>query len=136
MHREHWIREGKKYFPVPEYGETAVGMMRTLKHAFDPDNIMNPSKIVRRSGFDRCDRDGNLTGAARPGIPARLLRTNLHTPVSRHTAEGGYVGLSSWIAHKSVWSPQNVAVRLGARDITYAAFEQRIAHLAGYLVDR
>jgi fatty-acyl-CoA synthase len=45
------------------------------------------------------------------------------------------VGLSSWIAHKSVWSPQNVAVRFGSNDITYAMFEARIAHLSGYLLD-
>jgi D-lactate dehydrogenase (cytochrome) len=43
---EHGIGEGKKHFLVPEYGEAAVGMMRTLKHAFDPDGIMNPGKVV------------------------------------------------------------------------------------------
>jgi FAD/FMN-containing dehydrogenase len=31
---------------VLEYGEAAVGMMRTLKHEFDPDGIMNPGKAV------------------------------------------------------------------------------------------
>jgi fatty-acyl-CoA synthase len=49
---------------------------------------------------------------------------------------GTHVGLSSWIAHKSVWSPQNVAIRFGSREITYAIFERRIAHLAGYLAAR
>jgi D-lactate dehydrogenase (cytochrome) len=43
---EHGIGEGKKHFLVPEYGEAAVGMMRTLKHAFDPDGIMNPGKVA------------------------------------------------------------------------------------------
>jgi D-lactate dehydrogenase (cytochrome) len=43
---EHGIGEGKKHFLVPEYGEAAVGMMRTLKLAFDPDGIMNPGKVV------------------------------------------------------------------------------------------
>jgi D-lactate dehydrogenase (cytochrome) len=43
---EHGIGEGKKRFLVPEYGEAAVGMMRALKYAFDPDGIMNPGKIV------------------------------------------------------------------------------------------
>jgi D-lactate dehydrogenase (cytochrome) len=43
---EHGIGEGKKHFLVPEYGEAAVGMMRTIKRAFDPDNIMNPGKVV------------------------------------------------------------------------------------------
>jgi D-lactate dehydrogenase (cytochrome) len=43
---EHGIGEGKKNFLIPEYGEVAVGMMRTLKRAFDPDGIMNPGKVV------------------------------------------------------------------------------------------
>jgi D-lactate dehydrogenase (cytochrome) len=43
---EHGIGEDKKHFLVPEYGEAAVGMMRTLKQAFDPDGIMNPGKVV------------------------------------------------------------------------------------------
>jgi D-lactate dehydrogenase (cytochrome) len=29
-----------------ELGEPAVGFMRTLKQAIDPQNIMNPGKIV------------------------------------------------------------------------------------------
>jgi D-lactate dehydrogenase (cytochrome) len=33
-------------FLVAEHGE-AVAVMRTLKKALDPDNIMNPGKIVR-----------------------------------------------------------------------------------------
>jgi D-lactate dehydrogenase (cytochrome) len=43
---EHGIGEGKKHFLAPEYGEAAVGMMRTLKRAFDPDSIMNPGKVI------------------------------------------------------------------------------------------
>jgi D-lactate dehydrogenase (cytochrome) len=43
---EHGIGEGKKHFLVPEYGEAAVGMMRALKRAFDPDGIMNPGKVL------------------------------------------------------------------------------------------
>lgn len=43
---EHGIGEGKKHFLVPEYGEAAVGMMCALKRAFDPDNIMNPGKVI------------------------------------------------------------------------------------------
>jgi D-lactate dehydrogenase (cytochrome) len=43
---EHGIGEGKKHFLVQEYGEVAVGMMRTLKRAFDPEGIMNPGKVV------------------------------------------------------------------------------------------
>ena len=43
---EHGIGEGKKHFLVPEFGEAAVGAMRTLKRAFDPDDIMNPGKVI------------------------------------------------------------------------------------------
>jgi D-lactate dehydrogenase (cytochrome) len=43
---EHGIGEGKRHFLVPEYGEAAVGMMRALKRTFDPDDIMNPGKVV------------------------------------------------------------------------------------------
>jgi D-lactate dehydrogenase (cytochrome) len=43
---EHGVGAGKMDFLVAEHGE-AVSLMRTLKLAFDPDNIMNPGKIVR-----------------------------------------------------------------------------------------
>lgn len=43
------------------------------------------------------------------------------------------MGISCWIAHKAVWSPQNPAVRFRERQINYPEFESRIAHLAGYL---
>jgi D-lactate dehydrogenase (cytochrome) len=34
-------------FLIEEAGEGAVNMMRTIKHALDPHNIMNPGKIFR-----------------------------------------------------------------------------------------
>src|SRR5262249_880410 len=37
---------GERDFLVSEHGE-AVGVMRAIKKALDPDNIMNPGKIVR-----------------------------------------------------------------------------------------
>src|SRR5229473_942080 len=42
---EHGIGSGKMDFLVAEHGD-AVSVMRTLKRALDPDNILNPGKIV------------------------------------------------------------------------------------------
>ncbi len=42
---EHGIGLHKMGFLVDEAGEDAVNMMRTIKMALDPDNIMNPGKI-------------------------------------------------------------------------------------------
>lgn len=43
---EHGVGVGKLDFLVAEQGD-AVSVMRTLKRAIDPDNIMNPGKILR-----------------------------------------------------------------------------------------
>jgi D-lactate dehydrogenase (cytochrome) len=43
---EHGVGYGKIDFLEREHGE-ALGVMRTLKQALDPANIMNPGKIVR-----------------------------------------------------------------------------------------
>lgn len=43
---EHGVGVGKMDFLIAEHGE-AVSVMRTLKTALDPDNIMNPGKILR-----------------------------------------------------------------------------------------
>ena len=42
---EHGVGLHKMGFLVEEAGEGAVAMMRTLKRALDPKNILNPGKI-------------------------------------------------------------------------------------------
>jgi len=34
-------------FLIHEAGEDAVDMMRLVKHALDPNNILNPGKVIR-----------------------------------------------------------------------------------------
>jgi D-lactate dehydrogenase (cytochrome) len=43
---EHGVGYGKVDFLIAEHGE-AISVMRTIKKALDPDNLMNPGKIVR-----------------------------------------------------------------------------------------
>ncbi|HEY0353890.1 MAG TPA: FAD-linked oxidase C-terminal domain-containing protein [Enterovirga sp.] len=43
---EHGIGQGKMKYLAAEHGAPALDMMRLLKRSIDPDNIMNPGKIV------------------------------------------------------------------------------------------
>ncbi len=42
---EHGVGNGKKEYMLEEHGD-AYALMATLKRAIDPNNIMNPGKIV------------------------------------------------------------------------------------------
>jgi D-lactate dehydrogenase (cytochrome) len=43
---EHGVGQGKMGYLAAEHGEPALAAMRALKRALDPDDIMNPGKIV------------------------------------------------------------------------------------------
>ncbi|MDX9943683.1 MAG: FAD-linked oxidase C-terminal domain-containing protein [Azonexus sp.] len=43
---EHGIGIGKRKYLLTEHGEVAVEIMRSLKQALDPENLMNPGKIL------------------------------------------------------------------------------------------
>lgn len=43
---EHGIGMHKMDFLIEEHGEDAIATMRLLKHALDPQNLMNPGKII------------------------------------------------------------------------------------------
>jgi D-lactate dehydrogenase (cytochrome) len=44
---EHGVGLHKMDFLVQEHGEDAIDVMRSIKHAFDPRNILNPGKVLR-----------------------------------------------------------------------------------------
>ena len=43
---EHGVGQGKMKYLEAEHGAAALDVMRLIKHALDPDDIMNPGKIV------------------------------------------------------------------------------------------
>ena len=43
---EHGVGQGKMKYLAAEHGEAALAVMRSLKRALDPQDIMNPGKIV------------------------------------------------------------------------------------------
>lgn len=45
---EHGVGIGKKEYLVDELGPDTVALMRSVKKAIDPSNIMNPLKVISR----------------------------------------------------------------------------------------
>jgi len=43
---EHGVGQGKMKYLLAEHGATALAVMASIKHALDPQNILNPGKIV------------------------------------------------------------------------------------------
>lgn len=43
---EHGIGQMKRKYMREEHGDISIGLMRTIKEAIDPENIMNPGKLI------------------------------------------------------------------------------------------
>jgi D-lactate dehydrogenase (cytochrome) len=43
---EHGIGQSNRKYLQLEFDDAALGMMRAVKQAIDPDNIMNPGKLL------------------------------------------------------------------------------------------
>ena len=43
---EHGVGMGKRTSCSAEHGEDVIDVMRDIKKPFDPDNLMNPGKVV------------------------------------------------------------------------------------------
>jgi D-lactate dehydrogenase (cytochrome) len=43
---EHGVGIGKKGYLIDELGAGTVDLMRTVKKAIDPHNLLNPGKVV------------------------------------------------------------------------------------------
>jgi D-lactate dehydrogenase (cytochrome) len=43
---EHGVGQGKMKYMLMEHGAAALGVMAAIKRALDPQNLMNPGKIV------------------------------------------------------------------------------------------
>ena len=49
---EHGIGLGKRHLLEEELGETGIKVMREVKAALDPKNLMNPEKVLRAETSD------------------------------------------------------------------------------------
>ena len=48
---EHGIGIGKRQYLVKEFGDVGVEVMKQLKSVLDPDDLMNPGKVVWVKGL-------------------------------------------------------------------------------------
>ena len=64
---EHGVGVGKKKYLEDELGVEAIDLMRTVKAALDPHNLMNPGKV-----FDMKPTPWHCAGAARTGCHDKL----------------------------------------------------------------
>jgi len=66
---EHGIGLGKRKFLELEFGTAGVELMRTLKSALDPHNLMNPGKLLPPDAAQRDNGAASLTVAAEESWP-------------------------------------------------------------------
>src|SRR6266403_782926 len=77
---EHGVGIARTEYMREQLGDELLDVMRAIKHAFDPKNILNPGKIFE-AGSARC-ADSRTTGQR--GVPTRIdnhLRENFTKPL-------------------------------------------------------
>lgn len=66
---EHGIGLGKQKYLRLEFGETGLELMRTLKAALDPHNLMNPGKLLPAGARPDDENSSALRAAAEEFLP-------------------------------------------------------------------